>query len=157
MGLWQNFHDEPVSRLAIREAVTLPPTETLREAIAKMREKKIGCTIIVDEQSKPIGMFTESRLTELLSRHGTSVLDNELRKHMTTDWPTVSLTDPVYRVVEAMQCDNIRFLRVVDENGVVAGLTGQKGLIEFVADHFPGQIMVQRIGGEAFPSEREGA
>ena len=47
----------------------------------------------------------------------------------------------------------------MDENALtrIAGLTGQKGLIEFVADHFPGQVMVQRIGGQPYPSDREGA
>ena len=56
-----------------------------------------------------------------------------------------------------MQLKNLRFLCVVDENGQVAGLTGQRGLMEYVAEHFPGEVMVQRIGQPPYLSDREGA
>lgn len=157
MGLQQNFQNEPVSRLSLREPVTALPNESLREVIVRMREKKLGCAIVVDDQYKPIGIFTESLLTQLLDRHGPLVMDNRIEDHMTCPCPWVNLTDPVAYVLDAMQLKNLRFLCVVDEAGRVAGLTGQKGLIEFVADHFPGQVMVQRIGGEPYPSNREGA
>jgi hypothetical protein len=45
---------------------------------------------------------------------------------------------------------------VVDEEGKVTALAGQKSLMEYVAEHFPGQVMVQRIGCPPC-SEREGA
>jgi CBS domain-containing protein len=157
VGLWQNFQDEPVSRLSLREPVTAKPSDTLREVIARMRDRKLGCAIVADDEDKPIGIFTESTLTQLLNKHGSSVVDDRLEKHMTSPCPWVQLTDPIAFVVEAMQLKNIRFLCVVDGEGRIARLTGQKGLIEFVADHIPGQIMVQRIGGQPFPSDREGA
>ncbi len=157
MGLWQNFQNEQVRRLALREAVTAASSASVRDAVTLMREKKLGCTIIADEERKPLGIFTESALTQLMNDRGTSALDHPLADHMLTPCPHVCLSDPISYVVEAMELKNLRFLCVVDDEGRIAGLTGQKGLIEFVADHFPGQIMVQRIGGEPFPSEREGA
>lgn len=157
MGLQQNFQNEPVSRLSLREPVIAIPTEPIREAIVRMRDKRLGCAIVVDDQDKPIGIFTESLLTQLLDQQGPQVIDNRIEDHMTRPCPWVNLTDPIAYVLDAMQLKNVRFLCVVDEAGRVAGLTGQKGLIEFVADHFPGQVMVQRIGGEPYPSKREGA
>ncbi len=56
-----------------------------------------------------------------------------------------------------MKIKNVRFLCVVDEDRRVVGLTGQKGLMEYVADHFPRQVMVQRIGCTPFLATREGA
>ena len=42
-----------------------------------------------------------------------------------------------------------RFLCVLDEDGRTrVALTGQKGLSEYIADHFPQQVMVQRVGGK---------
>ncbi len=76
---------------------------------------------------------------------------------MQTNWPTVKLNDPISCVLNALETANIRFLIVIDENGQLAGLTGQKGLMEYVADHFPEQVIVHRIGCKPYPVEREGA
>ncbi len=56
-----------------------------------------------------------------------------------------------------MLLKNVRMLCVVDEQGRVVGLTGQRGLMEYVAEHFPGEVMVQRIGQPSYMSDREGA
>ena len=45
---------------------------------------------------------------------------------------------------------------VTDDDGRVDALTGQKGLMEYVAEHFPKQVMVQRIGSPVI-QDREGA
>ncbi len=155
MGLHQNMLNEPVSRLALREPVLCKPEDTLREAIKQMQQAKLGCVIVVDEQSKPVGMFTENRLTQLLTK-GPAPLDDAISTQLDENWPCVQTTDPVVDVLNAMQSANVRFICVCDEQGRVTGLTGQKGLMEFVADHFPGQVMVQRVGCAPY-LDREGA
>lgn len=157
MGLQQNFQTEPVSRLSLRDPITVSPNQTLRDAIEKMREMKLGCAIAVDDEHKPLGIFTESKLTQLLAEFGSHVVDETIGAHMTQPCPWVELTDPIVYVLDAMQLKNLRFMCVVDAEKRLVGLTGQKGLIEFVADHFPGQVMVQRVGGNPYPAEREGA
>jgi CBS domain-containing protein len=156
MGLRENMRNEPVSALALREPVTVGPGATIREAIEQMRKKKLGCAIVVDPSRKPAGMLTESMLTQLLARDQ-RVLEDRVADHMAERWPHVKLSDPIEDVLEAMHLKNIRFLCVVDEQGRLAGLAGQKGLMEYVADHFPGDVMVQRIGGAPFSDKREGA
>lgn len=157
MGLHENFQNEAVSRLALRDPVTASSGEKLRDVIVRMREKQLGCAVIVDDDQKPIGLFTESKLVQMLAAEGSLVGNETIDAHMTVPCPWVKLSDPIVYVLEAMQMKNVRFMCVVDDDGRLVGLTGQKGLIEFVADHFPGQVMVQRIGGNAFPAEREGA
>lgn len=156
MGLRENMQSEPLSTLALREPVTAPADATIREAIEQMRSKKLGCVVIVDDAGKPTGMFTESMLTQLLTRDPTDV-EQRVADHMAQRWPQVKLTDPIEDVLDALHLKNVRFLCVVDDEGRLVGLTGQKGLMEYVADHFPGQVMVQRIGGTPFPDKREGA
>ena len=101
-------------------------------------------------------MVTESMIVQLLV-HDPGCLKDEARLHMAEQWPRVKATDPVAEVVEAMEIKNVRFLCVVDEEGRVIGLTGQKGLMEYVADHFPQQVMVQRVGCPPSLHSREGA
>lgn len=155
MQLRESLSNEPVSRLALREPVLCGPDELIRDAVARMREQKLGCVIVVDDQSRPVGMFTENMLTRLMASSPAG-LDDKLRARMAEQCHCVRPTDPVARVLEALQRSNTRFVCVVDDEGRVAGLTGQKGLMEFIAEHFPGQVMVQRVGSPP-PSQREGA
>lgn len=156
MGLRENMRGEPVSSLALREPVTASPNATIREAINQMRRRKLGCVVVADERGKPVGMFTEGMLTQLLVQDHTAVEDR-LADHMAEHWPRVKSTDPIEDVLDALNLKNVRFLCVVDDEDRLVGLTGQKGLMEYVADHFPGRVMVQRIGGPPFPDKREGA
>ena len=84
-------------------------------------------------------------------------MDQPIEQFMAPRCPWVQKGDPISDVLEAMQLKNIRFLCVVDDDGRVAGLTGQRGLMEYVAEHFPGQVMVQRVGQPPYLSDREGA
>ena len=156
MALQENLRRETVDKLVVREAVNVSATDSIRETIALMRKHDIGCATVIDGDGKPIGMITESMLVEMLS-HGTLKLDEPVEKHMAERVPWVKLSDPISDVMEAMQLKNTRILCVVDDKDRVVGLTGQRGLMEYVAEHFPGQVMVQRVGQTPYLADREGA
>jgi CBS domain-containing protein len=156
MGLYENIRSEPVSRLALREPVVVGRDATVRDAVTRMREQKLGCVIVDDDERKPVGLFAESKLTRLLSETPAAIYDPIL-EHLDPQWPTVESSAPISCVLSALELANVRFLIVVDGQGRLAGLTGQKGLMEYVAEHFPRQVTVQRIGGKPYPAEREGA
>jgi CBS domain-containing protein len=156
MGLYENIRNEPVSRLAIREPVVVSTEASIRDAVGVMRQRNLGCAIVVDDDRKPVGLFAESKLTRLLSEAPAAIYDPIL-DHLDRKWPMVNLNDPISCVLTALEVANIRFLIVVDDQGLLAGLTGQKGLMEYIAEHFPRQVIVQRIGGKPYPAQREGA
>jgi CBS domain-containing protein len=147
---------ETVSALNLREPILAKADETLRVAVQRMREKQFGCVFVVDEGDKPIGAFSESLLNRLLVTNP-KALDDPLRRHMSDYWCCVKLTDPIIKVLTAMQSRNVRFVCVLDDQGRAVALTGQKGLMEYIADHYPAQVMAQRIGCSPFTQQREGA
>ncbi len=156
MGLQQSIQDEPVSRLPLREALLVGPETSPRVAIATMKAKQLGCVVVVDENGKPLGTFTESSLVNLLASDP-QVLDQEtVADFLDPKWAVVKQTSPVLEVLQAMHEQDIRFVVVTDEAGKAVALTGQKGMMEYVAEHYPQQVMVQRVGGKP-SSEREGA
>ena len=155
MGINESFANDQISDLALREPVCCRPEEDVVDAIERLRAKSLGCLIVVDHDHKPIGILTESMITQLVAHDPTSI-KGPVKDLMSESCPWVQLTDSVSLVLDAMQAQNTRFLCVVDESGRTVGLTGQKGLMEFVADHFPQQVMVQRVGSTP-PQSREGA
>ncbi len=156
MGLRENLGLETVRRLELRRLITATPDMLVRDAIQLMRKHDIGCVVVVDEEGKPDGIFTESLLRHLILS-GSSFLDEPLKGHMADRCPWVKMTDPIQTVLEAMQINNIRFICVVDEEGKACALTGQKGLMEYIAEHYPRVVMVQRITPIKPVHKREGA
>lgn len=156
MGLHANIASEHVSRLKLRPAIRVAPTNTVRDTVEVMREFRLGCAIVAGDNDQPVGIFTEAMLRNMLAA-GAPPLSDRVESHMAAAFPWVKTTDPIETVLDAMEEKNIRFVVVVNEDGQIVGLTGQKGLMEYVAEHFPGEVMVQRVGTEPYPEQREGA
>ncbi len=155
MGLYENMLKEPVSRLNLRDAITGPPELSIRDAVQRMRAGRLGCIFAVDAEQRPVGMFTEAILRNMLATAPAGI-DDSLADHMTRQFPRAETGEPILTVMEGMQAENHRFVCVVDDDGRVAGLTGQKGLMEYIADHFPEAVLTQCPGATPLP-EREGA
>jgi len=156
MGLKENLRSDPLSRLALREPVVATAEATVRDGILQMRQRELGCVIVVDEDHRPLGIFTEGMLRRMIASNPAAV-DEPICDHMARDVTWVRVADPVAKVLQAMQLKKTRFVGVIDAADRLVGLTGQKGLMEYVAEHFPQQVMVQRIGGPPYLVEREGA
>lgn len=156
MGLRQNILTEPVEKLSLRKAIVLDSVTPVRDAIRRMREEKLGSVVVAGDDGRPVGIFSEGVLIHLLAEEPDK-LDDPIGRHLSSDWACVKLTDPILSVLETMQSRNLRFVCVADNSGKVVALTGQRGLMEYVADYFSRQVMVERVGTKAYPDKREGA
>ena len=156
MGLRQSILNERVSDLDLRQVITISPNTTLRQAIEKMRRKHLGLVVVVDESGRMVGQFTERMLIKLLLG-GSAGLDVPVKHHTCREGATVHLTDPIAKVIECMEAKKQRFVLVLDDDGQPVGLTGQKSVMEYIADYFPRQVKVQDTGKRLFMDQREGA
>ena len=157
MALQANIQSEKVGRLPLREGIIVPADTTVRSAIDNMRQRQLGCAIVVDAANKPLGVFSERTVIDLLL-HQPDQLDRlTVGQHLDETWFRVQDTDPIVTVLDLVQNQGARFVCVTDAQGQVVGLTGQKGLAEYIADHFPRQVMIQRVGGRPGQETREGA
>jgi CBS domain-containing protein len=157
MGLREDINNETVSQLPIHPAVTVPADTTVAQAVAAMKKAKLGCVFVVDDLGRPTGKFTERQVLRLVC--DCVPFDEPVARHAVPipEEGCVRLTDPVVKVLESMRTTRLRFLCVVDDEGKVAGLTGQKGLMAYITDHFPRRIKVQMMTGNLHMNSREGA
>ncbi len=156
MSLTQDLKNEPIRNLSLRDAVAIRSTTTLGEAVVAMRDKHLGCAVIVDDAHRPTGMFTERGLVHALVV-GADLDAGMARDYAETKCPTVNQSEPITRVWELIQRDGFRFVAVTDDNGTLVGLTGQRGLAEYLFEYFPQQVAVQRLGNAPWLHAREGA
>ncbi len=157
MGLRQNLLDETVKDLPLREVIAVTEDTTVAVVLGRMREKHLGCVIAVDADGKPLGIFTERAMIDLLVRDPAAWESMPVGKCLEKEWFSVQLTTPISHVMDLIREHAVRFVCVTNEAGHAVGLTGQKGLSEYIADHFPRQVMVQRLGGKPGQETREGA
>ena len=156
MGLQENLQAEQVCSLPLRDPVTVSPNTSIADVVEAMKTQRLGCAIVVDADRRPIGMFTESQLVRMQAEEQSNY-DVPVSQIMSQDWPSLKQKAPIVDVLKSMRKHNVRFIIVVDEEGGLAGLTGQRSMLEYIADHFPGQVMVQRIGGPPHLHNQEGA
>ena len=156
MSLRELLDGETVAALPIRSAITSESGTVVRAAVARMRDKRIGCAVVVGPRQKPIGIFTERSLLRVLVQ-GASLDERPVGDFADFRCAVVAQSDSIAMVWSAIQDDGARFVCVVDGNGRVVGLTGQRGMSEFLSECFPQQVAVQRIGGTPWFQQREGA
>ena len=156
MNLYQKLLNQPVSDLKLRELITVSPQTTVRQAISKMKQKSIGCVVVVDEHGRPQGKFTERLLISLLLKTPNG-LDEPVGDHMASTWAFVKKTDPIAQVIDHMDRLKLRFVCVVDDEDRAIALTGQKSVVEFLADQFPREVKVQLLSSKMYMDQREGA
>ena len=157
MGLKENMEQERVRDLPLRDAIVVTADMSAREVIARMRDKQLGCAIVVDPLDKPLGTFTERTMIDIMLRFPQEFMEHAVGDHVYPDAVFVNQSEPIMQVWIAIQHKGLRFIGVVDDQGKVVGLTGQKGISEYIAEHCPQQVMVQRIGGKPGLQQREGA
>jgi CBS domain-containing protein len=155
-GLQDNLKSESIRNLPTREPILVTPNTLVRAAVAKMRQQQLGCAVVVDVQERPLGIFTERSVIDLLLTDP-QLDQNTVGDHLDANWAAVNQSEPIERALGLVLNRGMRFLCVTDDEGRVVGLTGQRGLSEYVAEHFPHHVMVQYVGGKPSIAKREGA
>ena len=108
--------------------VTLPATATVREAVEKMAQEKIGAMLVANDDGRPQGIFTERDLMTRVVLPKQDPDEVTLGDVMTADVFTLSPDKRVNEVSREMADRHIRHLPVV-EDGVCIGMLGLRDLL----------------------------
>ncbi len=132
------------------EIYAVPPDTSATLVMDIMREKNISC-IVLTEEEKPVGIFTERDIVRYMARPHVDFADNTIDRFMTRDVHTITADTMLYEAFSVLTEKLIRHLVVVDHEHKVQGLVTQSDLL----DHFEseylekgytvGQIMNKRI------------
>ena len=97
------------------------PSTTVREAVAEMTAKKLGCTTIVEKDGRLAGFFTDGDLRRLLQQEGTP-LEEAIEHYMTRGPATIRRQELASRALAILEERRITAVPVVDESGVLEGI-----------------------------------
>lgn len=101
----------------------------IKEALVTISSAGMGFVVIVDEQRRPIGVFTDGDLRRCLDRD-IDIKSVSISSVMTTTFSTVKLTQLAVKAVDIMEHKKISTLPVVDENALLVGAINMRQLLQ---------------------------
>ncbi|KAA3651526.1 MAG: CBS domain-containing protein [Proteobacteria bacterium] len=135
----------PLGHLIKRDPVFVTPETSTRSALEKMDELRIGCMVVADADSRPVGILTQS---DLLSRIVLPAFDlnRPIADVMTASPQVLPMTATAYDAALEMATHARRHLLVVDADDKLRGVVSERDLFS-----------LQRIGLRQIRASIEGA
>ncbi|MCX7898197.1 MAG: DUF294 nucleotidyltransferase-like domain-containing protein [Rhodocyclaceae bacterium] len=125
-----NLHSQ-LAHLIKRKPVTAAPEESLREAVARMSQERVGSIVVVEPESqRPIGIFT---LRDLLHRVAAKRcdLDQPISSVMSdTGLLMLNWRATVYQAALVMSRHGVHHVLIVDATGKLVGVVSQEDIYE---------------------------
>ncbi|MBI5103298.1 MAG: CBS domain-containing protein [Nitrospirae bacterium] len=104
-----------------KELISLGKDKTVADAVSLLVENEIGALVVVDNDGKPVGMFTERDVLKCWTRKGDRHFkDIQVHEVMSTNLIIVETDDDLCYVTSIMIKNRIRHLPVLEKNRLVA-------------------------------------
>ena len=103
-----------------RGVISVAPADTVLEALKLMAEHDIGALLVMD-QGKPVGIFSERDYARKVVLQGKSSKDTPIREVMSDKVIYVTLSQSVEDCMAIMTDRRVRHLPVLGTEGEVAG------------------------------------
>lgn len=101
------------------DVISIDPTATLKSAVRKLAEHRIGALLVLGPDSRVVGILSERDIVRSLAERGAGVLDEPLAQVMTRKVVTCSKSETVQVIMERMTSGKFRHVPVVEQDRVV--------------------------------------
>ena len=95
------------------------PNATVFEALQIMADKNVGALMVIDDEGKLVGMFSERDYARKLALHGVTSREAKLVDYMSTDLYTVRPETAVLDCMAVMTDKFVRHIPVLDHNKII--------------------------------------
>jgi CBS domain-containing protein len=122
--------DRPEYRLK-QQPLTCSPDTSVFDAVLAMSDKNFGAVVVIDNQKKVIGVFTERDVMNKVVRKELNTRDTLVKDIMTPNPRVASETDDLIDWLRIMSNERFRRLPVVDENGHIKAVFTQGDFVSY--------------------------
>jgi len=131
----------PIYDLPVGELVAVETGVSVEEAISKMQEKGVGCVVVVSENEKLIGLFTERDVLTKIALKGNNLKKKKIDEFMTRHPETLNYSDTIARALNLMATGGYRHIPIVDDANMPGGVVSIKDIVNFIVEHFHDEIL----------------
>ena len=127
----RSLMDDPVSALAPRQAITLPPTATVGQAIQTMLANDVGALLIVDTAGHLLGIFSERDLLTKVAGTHADYAERAVHEFMTAGPEAVREDDTLAFALHKMDVGGYRHVPVV-KGGQPLGMLSVRDMLRHI-------------------------
>lgn len=109
----RSLMEDPVGPICSRQPICVRSTATVQDAIQAMLGPEVGAVLVVNEEGKLIGIFSERDLLVKVAGHPLPLDRLQVADFMTPDPETVSSSDSLAFALHKMDVGGYRHLPVV--------------------------------------------
>ncbi len=131
--------DHPIRLLEPREAVLIPSSASVAEAVVVLNDRKVGCLLVV-EAGKLVGIFTDRDVVRRVLPTGLALDQVRVGEYMTKDPEVLTLDDPIAFALNRMSAGDFRHVPLLDDAGRPLAVVSVRDVVSFVVQHFAGQV-----------------
>jgi CBS domain-containing protein len=148
---------QPIRALAtVKPAVCVPPTASVRSAIACMNQHSAGC-VLVEDQGRLVGIFTERDVLTKIVGTNHDIDRMTVETVMTPDPEALRPDDRVTYALNKMSVGGFRHIPLVDEQGHPVGMVSMRNVVDYMVDLFRTEVLNLPPQPHHFVRAREGA
>ena len=112
------------------DLVLAKPNEKVANVVKRMFEKNVGSVLVINDEGKLIGIFTERDLLRVVAQ-GES-LDKPIGDYMTKSIIVANPDDPIPKVASIMIEKWIRHIPIVDKDGKPIGIVSIRDVLRYL-------------------------
>jgi len=134
------FWSRPVSSLTLQDPLILQEETSVKDCINQMQARKTGLVVVVDDQERMTGVFSEK---DVLVKYLDTPLsgDTPIKEVMTSNALYRTPETTVAQALDFFGENQIRHLPVLDRERKVTGLLSIRVLTDYISEHLPESIL----------------
>jgi CBS domain-containing protein len=139
MTVEEALREERLGSLPLPAPVCVSRGTSLGETLRLMRDEGAGC-VLVCEADHPVGIFTERDVLNKLI--GSGVSESEAVERFMTPKPAcLTPQHTLGDAVRMMTGHGYRHIPLLDERGRKSGLVAARDIVNYIAEHFPAEVV----------------
>jgi CBS domain-containing protein len=127
----RSLMEDPVRVLQPKKPITVRPKTPVNETIQLMLARDIGALLVVDDEDRLLGIFSERDLLTRIAGLHDNYAEMPIEKFMTPKPETVTASDTLAFALHKMDVGEYRHMPVV-ENGRPVGMISVRDLLRYI-------------------------
>lgn len=131
-GLVRSVMEDNLSSLDQMETLTVSPDKPALDVARRMQEAQTGCALVLDEEGKLVGIFTEHDVLRKLVSAGGDAQDVPVSQLMTGNPETLRESDSVAAALNKMALGRYRHVPIIRGDGSYS-VASIKSVLKYIA------------------------
>jgi CBS domain-containing protein len=123
-----------IERICQCEVDVADVDETVLSVAERMRQRTVGCVVVVNKEQEPVGIVTDRDLVIRVLADGKDPYATQIGEVMTTEPKTVLEGTPIEEALREMRSGAFRRLPVIDRDGKLLGIVTLDDILMLLAE-----------------------